>query len=63
MTSKADTIELAESEVARLVEVALRQGVPAQELLGIFLRHCCDLYLRAGVESRMKGGSSCVCQS
>ena len=51
-----EQIDLVESEVARLLEVALKQGVNSWELLGVLLRACEILYLRAGAEYQIKGG-------
>lgn len=51
-----DEIDLAESEVARLIEVALKQGLNSWELLDIFLRACVSLHLRASCDYRVKGG-------
>ncbi len=52
-----DEIDLAESEVARLVEVAKRQGLNSWELLDIFLRACVTLHLQASADYRIKGGT------
>lgn len=49
-------IELAESEVARLIEVMHRQGLNYFEILGIFETASLNLYLQAGIEYRIKGG-------
>ena len=42
-----DIIDLAESEVARLVEVCKRQGLNSWELLDIFLKACVTLHIQA----------------
>ena len=49
-----DNIELAESEVARLIEVCRNQGLSSWQLLRIFLIACQDLYVRAEIEYRLK---------
>ena len=49
-----EQIELAESEVARLIEVAHRQGLNYWQILDIFLRATCDLHLRASTEYQVK---------
>ncbi len=51
-----DEIDLAESEVARLIEVAKKQGLNSWELLDIFLRACVNLHIQASCEYRIKGG-------
>ncbi len=51
--TRMDKIELAESEVARLIEVARKQGLNSWELLDIFLRACVDLHIQASCEYRL----------
>ncbi len=51
-----DEIDLAESEVARLIEVCKKQGLNSWELLNIFQRACVTLHLQASAEYRVKGG-------
>jgi hypothetical protein len=48
-----DNIDLVESEVARLVDVAHKQGLNSWELLDIFLRACVTLHLQASAEYRI----------
>lgn len=49
-----DEIDLAESEICRLIEVAKQQGLNSWEILGIFLKACDSLYLAAECEYRVK---------
>ncbi len=51
-----NVIELAESEVARLIAVMHRQGLNYWQILDIFLRAACDLHLKASAEYQIKGG-------
>lgn len=52
----AEIIELAESEVERLIEVAHCQGLTYWQILDIFLRTACDLHIQASAEYFAKGG-------
>ncbi len=45
-----DQLELAESEVVRLIDVAHRQGLNYWQILDIFLRACVNLHLQASTE-------------
>ena len=52
----ADTIELAETEVARLIEVCHRQGLSYWQILRLFLLACHNLYIQTDAEYWLKGG-------
>ena len=52
-----DVIDLAKSEVARLIEVTKKQGLNSWELLDIFLWACVNLHIEATCEYRVKGGT------
>ncbi len=51
-----EQIELAESEVATLIEVAHRQGLNYWEILDIFLRAVVDLHVKASAEYQLRQG-------
>ncbi len=51
-----EQIDLAESDVARLIEVAHRNGLTYWELEDIFLRATEILHCQAAAEYRIKGG-------
>lgn len=51
-----EQIELAESEVIRLIDVAKRQGLNSWDLEDIFLRATEVLHCQASVEYKVKGG-------
>ena len=51
-----EQIELAETDIARVIEVARRQGLNSWELEDILLRFCVQLHIEATVEFRVKGG-------
>ena len=55
-TAEAELLRLAELEVAKLIEVAHKQGLNYWQLMDIFLRASYDLHLKASVEYYMKGG-------
>ena len=52
-----DNIDLAEAEVARLVDVAHKQGLNYWEIQGIFIKACANLYIQASCEYHIKGGN------
>ena len=54
VTDNAETLELAELEVARLVEVCHHSGLTYWEILGIFLDYCQKLLIQADAEYYMK---------
>ncbi len=51
-----EQIDLAESQVATLIDVCHKQGLNYWEILNIFIRALCDLHLKASAEYRIKGG-------
>lgn len=56
----SNTIELAEIEVARLVDVFHKQGLNYWEILRIFLSTCLTLQMLADTEYWMKLGSTTI---
>ena len=51
-----DELDLAESEVTRLIDVAHKQ-LNYWEILDIFLKACVTLHIQASAEYRMEGGT------
>lgn len=54
MTATPEQLSMAETQVARLIEVAHRQGLNYWQILDIFLRAVCDLHLKASAEYWVK---------
>ncbi len=54
--AEAESLELAESETARLIDVCHSSGLTYWDILNIFLRAVLDLHLKASIEYRTKGG-------
>jgi len=54
MMDDADTIELAETEIARLIEVIHRQGLSYHQILRLFLLATHNLDIQADAENWMK---------
>jgi len=50
MVDKAEVIELAEEQVARLIKVCHKNGLTYREILRIFLIACQDLFINEEVE-------------
>ena len=51
-----EAIELTQSEVARLIEIAHREGLTDWQLLDIFLKACVALHMQGTNEYGLKGG-------
>ncbi len=49
-----EQIDLTESDVARLIEVAHKAGLSYWEILDVFLKAVCDLHFKASVEYQVK---------
>ncbi len=49
-----DEIDLAESQVATLIDVCHRSGLNYWEIMDIFLKATCDLHLKASAEYQIK---------
>jgi len=58
--STPEQIDLAEAEVARLIEVIHRSGLNYWEILDIFLKATCDLHLKSSAEYQAKEGSGSI---
>ena len=56
MLDDADTIELAETEIARLVNVIHKQGLSYRQILRLFLLACRDIYLQADADEWLRQG-------
>ena len=56
MPDNADTIELAETEINRLVGVIHSQGLSYWQILRLFLLACQNLYIQADTDYWLKGG-------
>jgi len=54
MVDDAETIELAEGEVARLVDVCHKQGLTYWQILGLLWVACQNLYAQADAEDYLK---------
>ncbi len=52
----AETMELAEIDVARLIEVMHRQGLNFHQILRIFQDACNGIEVKAEAENHLKGG-------
>lgn len=57
MPYDAETIELFELDVDRLINVGHNQGLNYFQLLKVFLSHCVQLQMQAEMEYFAKGGT------
>ena len=57
MLDDADTIELAETELARLIGVMHKQGLSYHQILRIFLIASNDIYIQMDAENWLKEGN------